>query len=124
MKVKIFAPVLESGKKIIYMCDGNFTEFIDDVVDCGVSGFVLEPYTDMDYIANKYGKTHSFVGNADTRILLRGTKEDIYKEVKRCMDIGKKCPGFIMAVGNHIPVNTPLDSCLYYDEFCKELGKR
>ena len=49
----------------------------------------MEPCTDMNYIAEKYGKTHSFIGNADTRILLNGTKEDIYQEVKRCMDIGK-----------------------------------
>ena len=62
----------------------------------------------MSYIAEKYGKTHSFVGNADTRILLNGTREDIEREVKRCMDIGKNCPGFIMAVGNHIPANTPV----------------
>jgi uroporphyrinogen-III decarboxylase len=89
-----------------------------------VNGFVLEPLTDMAYIAEKYGRTHSFIGNADTGILLYGSRDDIYREVKRCMDIGKKCPGFIMAVGNHIPPNTPVDSCLWYDEFCKQLGKR
>lgn len=121
---KLLAPIKEAGKKIIYVCDGNYNQFIDDIADCGVDCFMMEPDTDMKYIAEKYGKTHSFVGNADTRILLRGTKEDIYNEVKRCMDIGKKCPGFVMAVGNHIPPNTPIDSCLYYDEFCKTLGRR
>ena len=34
------------------------------------------------------------VGNADTRILLSGTPEEIRAEVKRCMDIGKSCPAF------------------------------
>ncbi len=121
---KLFAPLREAGKKIIFTSDGNFTEFIDDVADCGVNGFVLEPTTDMSYIAEKYGKTHSFIGNADTRILLRGTKEDIYNEVKRCMDIGKKCPGFFMAVGNHIPANTPVENALYYNEIFEQLRKR
>lgn len=121
---KIFTPVLESGKKLIYTSDGDFTEFIDDIADCGVHGFVMEPGTDMAYIAQKYGKTHSFVGNADTRILLGGTKEDIKKEVQRCMDIGKNCPGFFMAVGNHIPANTPIDNALWYNEFYNQLGKR
>ena len=51
---------------------------------------MLEPITDMKYIAEKYGKTHAFIGNVDTRVLLNGTKDDIYREVKRCMDIGKK----------------------------------
>jgi hypothetical protein len=121
---KMFAPLIENGKKILYTSDGNYTEFIDDIAGCGVNGFVLEPLTDMQYIAGKYGKTHSFIGNADTRILLTGTKEDIYNEVKRCMDIGKKYPGFIMAVGNHIPANTPVDSCLYYNDFYMEMRGR
>lgn len=121
---KYFSHLHEKGKKILFTSDGNYNEFIDDIAECGVNGFVLEPLTDMQYIADKYGKTHSFIGNADTLKLLYGDKEAIYNEVKRCMDIGKKYPGFIMAVGNHIPPNTPVDNCLYYDEWCKKLGKR
>lgn len=121
---RCFRPLLEAGKKILYTSDGNYSAFIDDIARTGVHGFVLEPSTDMGYIAERYGRTHVFVGNADTRVLLLGGRDDIYREVKRCMDIGKACPGFIMAVGNHIPANTPVDSCLYYDEFCKALGRR
>ena len=121
---KFFAPILESGKKIIFTSDGTYTEFIDDIAACGVHGFVMEPTTDMKYVAEKYGKTHSFIGNADTRVLLFGTKEDIYNEVKRCMDIGKSCPGFFMAVGNHIPANTPVENALYYNDIYEKLSKR
>lgn len=121
---KLFAPLLESGKKIMYTSDGNFTDFIDDVAATGVHGFVMEPTTDMKYIADKYGKTHVFIGNADTRILLNGSKEQIYNEVKRCVDIGKHCPGYFMAVGNHIPPNTPVENALYYNEVYEKLSKR
>ena len=121
---KLFTPLIEKGKTIIYTSDGNYTEFIDDIADCRFDGFVLEPCTDMAYIAEKYGKTHAFAGNADTRILLYGDKDDIRREVQRCMDIGKRYPGFIMSVGNHIPANTPVDNCMWYNEFCRELGKR
>jgi len=121
---KLFQPLIESGKKIIYTSDGTYTQFIDDIGSCGVNGFVLEPTTDMKQLAEKYGKTHVIIGNADTRILLNGTKEDIYNEVKRCMDIGKKCPGYFMAVGNHIPSNTPVDNALYYNEYYELLSKR
>lgn len=117
-------PLRDAGKKIMFTSDGDYSMFIDDVAACGVHGFVLEPLTDMNYMAEKYGKTHAIIGNADTRILLMGGKEEIYAEVKRCMDIGKKCPGFIMAVGNHIPANTPVDSCLYYNDAYLKLRKR
>jgi hypothetical protein len=120
---KLFAPLREAGKIIMYTSDGNFTQFIDDIAPY-VNAFVMEPTTDMAYIADRYGKTHAFVGNADTRILLSGTKESIRAEVKRCMDIGKKYPGYFLAVGNHIPENTPVDNVLYYNEVYEELSKR
>ena len=121
---KMFAPLIERGKKILFTSDGDYTEFLADIAGCGVDCFVLEPLTDMRAVADRFGRTHSFIGNADTRVLLGGTKDDIYNEVKRCMDIGKGCPGFIMAVGNHIPANTPVDSCLYYNDFYMQMRKR
>jgi len=121
---KFIAPLRDSGKKIMYTSDGNYTEFIDDIADTGVHGFVMEPTTDMACIAEKYGNTHVFIGNADTRILLSGTHEEIRTEVERCMSIGKHCPGFFMAVGNHIPANTPVDNAMYYNEVYEELSKR
>lgn len=121
---KYFAPLLDAGKKIIYTSDGTYTMFVDDIAETGVHGFVMEPTTDMAYIAEKYGRTHVFVGNADTRILLGGTRKQIRAEVERCMVIGKDCPGFFMAVGNHIPPNTPVENAIYYNEVYEELSKR
>ncbi len=121
---KYLRPLLDAGKKIVYTSDANYTQFIDDIVDCGVHAFVMEPMTDMQHIAEKYGKTHAFVGNADTRILLSGPRERIRAEVERCMAIGKECPGFFMAVGNHIPSNTPVENALYYNEAYEELSRR
>ncbi len=121
---RLFAPLQESDKKILYTSDGDYTMFLDDIVDCGVHGFVLEPWTDMQVIADRYGDTHVFVGNADTRVLLRGHREEIRAEVARCMDIGKACPGFFMAVGNHIPANTPVESVLYYNQVYEEMSRR
>jgi uroporphyrinogen-III decarboxylase len=117
-------PLREAGKIIVFCCDGDFTPFLGDLVEAGVSGFVLEPWTDMRAIAERYGKTHFFIGNADTRVLLRGGREEIRAEVKRCMDIGKSCPGFIMAVGNHIPPNTPIEHALWYNEAYEEMCRR
>jgi hypothetical protein len=121
---RMFAPIRESGKRIVYTSDGDYSMFIDDIAQAGVHAFVLEPMTDMGYIAEKYGKTHAFIGNADTRILLNGTKSQIRAEVERCMSIGKDCPGFFMAVGNHIPPNTPVENALYYNEVYEELSPR
>ena len=121
---KYFAPLLESGKRVLFCSDGNFDEFIDDLAATGVHGFVFEPLTSLETIVARYGQTHVIVGNADTRILLSGTREQIRAEVQRCMRLGRHCPGFFMAVGNHIPPNTPVESALYYNQVYEELGWR
>ena len=121
---RYFAPLHDAGKIILFTSDGNYTEFIDDLARSGVNGFVLEPTTDMACIAERYGRTHVFIGNADTRVLLTGSRADIRTEVERCMAIGKDCPGFFMAVGNHIPSNTPVDSAIYYNRVYEELSRR
>ncbi|MFW5752870.1 MAG: hypothetical protein ACOCYV_02335 [Planctomycetota bacterium] len=51
----------------------------------------------------RYGHSHAFIGNADTRVLLGGDRAAIRAEVERCMAIGGDCPGFIMAVGGLDP---------------------
>jgi hypothetical protein len=121
---RYFAPLIESGKKILFTSDGNYDEFVDDIADCGVHGFIMEPLTDMAAIAERYGESHVIVGNADTRILLSGDRAAIRAEVERCMAIGKDCPGFFMAVGNHIPSNTPVDAAIYYNEVYEALSSR
>jgi len=121
---RLWAPVLEAGKKLIFTSDGDYTLFFDDIVACGAHCLVMEPMADMSVFAEKYGKTHAFIGNADTRILLSGSRQDIRNEVERCITIGESCPGFVMAVGNHIPVNTPVENALYYNDVFEELRHR
>ena len=121
---KYIAPLLDSHKKVMFCSDGNFTAFIDDIAAAGAQGFVFEPLTSLEAIAEKYGQTHVIVGNADTRILLSGTRAEIRAEVERCIALGRNCPGFFLAVGNHIPPNTPVENALYYNQVYEELSRR
>lgn len=98
------------GKKVIFTSDGNYTQFLDDIALTGADGFVFEPATDLKYAVEKYGRTHVLIGNADCRVLTFGTTDDVRREVSRCMDLGKRCPGYFFAVGNHIPPNVPIEN--------------
>ncbi|NQT21084.1 MAG: hypothetical protein HQ592_15355 [Planctomycetes bacterium] len=109
---KYWEVLRNAGKKVLFCSDGNFTEFVDDLVDAGAQGFIFEPLTDLEYIVKNYGQTHVIIGNADCRVLTFGTKEDVRKEVKRCMDLGRDCPGYFFAVGNHIPPNIPVENAV------------
>lgn len=105
----------DAGKTVLFCSDGNFTEYVDDVAAAGADGFIFEPTTDLEYVCRKYGRTHVIVGNADCRVLTRGTAEDVRREVARCLALGRDCPGYFFAVGNHIPPNVPIanaDACM------------
>jgi uroporphyrinogen-III decarboxylase len=123
---RFWTHVKDGGKKLIFTSDGDWTAFQDDIMGfrCPPDMVVMEPCCDMARFAAQYGKRCGFVGNADCRILLSGSKDDIEREVRRCMDIGKPYPGFVMAVGNHLPINTPVENALHYDEVYRRLAKR
>jgi uroporphyrinogen-III decarboxylase len=112
-----------AGKRVIFTSDGNYTCFFDDIVKCGAEMLVMEPCCDMAGFAEKYGKTHGFVGGVDVRDL-QGDKAVIRAAVKKAMDIGKKYPGYIFCTGNHIPPNVPVDNAVYYNDCYCEMRKR
>ena len=51
-------------------------------------------------------------------------QDSVRHEVGRCLAIGKSCPGYLLAVGNHIPANTPVESALWYQQCYEELSRR
>ena len=121
---RLWARLHEAGVKILFNCDGDFTAFIDDIAEAGGDGFIIEPYTRLERIVERYGQTHVIVGNVDTRILTFGSHEQIRAEVRRCADLGRDCPGFFFAVGNHIPYNVPIPAIECYLDAIHEMGER
>lgn len=121
---RLWKPLKEAGIKVLFCSDGNFNLFIDDLVEAGADGFIFEPMTDLKYIVERYGKTHVIIGNIDSRILQNGTPEDIRAEVKRCADLGRDCPGYFFAVGNHIPYTVPIENVECYLDAIREMGVR
>lgn len=121
---RLWEPLRDAGKKILYAGDGNLTQFIDDIVKCGNSGFWFECFTDLQYVTEKYGQTHIIIGNGDTRILTFKSKDKIEAEVRRCLDLGKNCPGYFMCMSGHIPPNVPIENALFYNDLYQKLSLR
>ncbi|NQU43171.1 hypothetical protein HQ520_07785 [bacterium] len=121
---KLWAPLREAGKKIIFVCDGDYGSLAADVAACGNHGFWFEIFTDLNAMAERFGQSHVLIGNADCRVLTFGSKADIRVEVERCMAAGKKCPGYFMCVSGHIPPNVPVENALYYNEVYMQLRTR
>ena len=121
---RIFDPIKKAGKKIVFVSDGNYTELIDDIFATGVDGLIIDNYVDMEPVLKKYGSSKVICGNVDSRILTTGTMDDVRKEVKRCMDLGKRYPGYFIRAAGDLPHNIPLENIECYFDSCRELGQR
>ena len=108
----------DAGKKVLYTSDGDYLMFLDDLVAAGADGFVFEPVMPLKQVVAKVGKTHVIAGSCvDCRTLTFGTQKQIQKEIDATLELAFDCPGFFFAVGNHLPVNIPIERLLYYFEY-------
>ncbi|MBN1344110.1 MAG: hypothetical protein JXQ73_15600 [Phycisphaerae bacterium] len=121
---RMWARLREAGIQVLFCSDGKFDAFIDDLAEAGAQGFIFEPLTSLETIVERYGKTHVIIGNVDSRILQFKGPEEIRAEVKRCADVGRDCPGYFFAVGNHIPYTVPIASVECYLEAVEVFGRR
>jgi hypothetical protein len=117
---ELWSVLRRAGKKVLFCSDANFTEFLDDLAWAGAEGFIFEPMVDLDTVVRKFGKTHAIVGSkVDARTLTFGSKEQIRAEVDATLKLAFDCPGFMFAVGNHIPSNIPVENLVFYVEYLK-----
>ena len=119
----IFDPIKKAGKKIYFVSDGNYMELIDDLAAVGVDGLMVDHFMDIDEVLKRWGGKLSVAGNADINKLTFGTPEDVRKDVERCMEYGRRYPGYIIKVTGDLPHNIPLENIQAYFDACRELGK-
>lgn len=120
---RIFDPIKKAGKKIVFVSDGNYVELLDDLVAVGVDGVMVDHFVDIEQVLTRYGGKILVAGNADIAKLTFGTPEDIRKDVARCMEYGRKYPGYVIKVTGDLPHNIPLENIEAYFKYCQEYGR-
>jgi hypothetical protein len=122
---KLWSVLKAAGKKVLYCSDGNWSQFVDDIAAAGADGFIFEPMMALDPIVAKYGRTHVIAGSkVDCRTLTFETRKEIRAEIDATLPLAFQCPGFMFAIGNHIPANIPLENALFYLDYLKQHWQR
>lgn len=112
-----------AGKRVIFMSDGCMDAYADDVLACGASGIITEPYTDFKAIARRHENV-VLAGEGDVRTLMRGNPAEVRAMVETMVETAHITGGYFMCIGNHIPWNTPPDMVKLYLDLCLELAHR
>jgi len=115
--------VKATGKRVIFMSDGNMTDFADDVMACGACGIISEPYTDYKAIARRH-KDCFLAGEGDNRVLTRNNPDEIKAMVLSMVDTARLTGGYTMCIGNHIPWNVTPQGIKRYLDLSAELAHR
>ena len=117
---RMWEPLRRAGKKVLYCSDGLFTMFMQDVADCGADGFIFEPSNDLDWVVENFGQTHCLVGSkVDCRTMAFKSWDEVKAEMDATLPLARKCPGFMWAVGNHIPANVSDEMCDRYMDYLR-----
>jgi len=114
----------DRGIRVLFCSDGKIDAIVDDVAEAGADGFIIEPWSNLKSIVEKYGGEKVIIGNADLKVLTFKGVEDVAAEVKRCASTAGHQPGYFFNVTGSIPDNVPLENLEAYFHACRKYGKR
>ena len=116
---------LKSKNIVVLFCtDGDITPIIDDIVDAGADGFIIEECSNLNLIAERYGKEKVIIGGVDIGVLTYGTVNDVISEVRKCLEAAGFYPGYFINVSGSIPDNVPITNLETYFKAVKKYGLR
>jgi uroporphyrinogen-III decarboxylase len=93
------------------------------LIAVGVDGLMVDHFNDIEAVLSRYGGRVLVAGNVDIAKLTFGTPQDVWRDVARCMEYGKKYPGYVIKVTGDLPHNIPLENIEAYFDACRELGR-
>lgn len=91
-----------------YHVCGDTKKIWDKIAGLDISLFSVDNQMDIDETCNYFAKSKAVAGNVNpVSTIARGSIEDIYAEVKKCMLAGTKCEkGFVLTPGCNLPLYT------------------
>jgi hypothetical protein len=116
----LWALMKRAGKKVIFTSDGDYSEFVDDIVEAGADALCFEPMTALEPVVAKYGRTHPILSSkVDARTLTFGGRAQIAAEIDATLALARDCSGLMFAVGNLIPSNVPVANGIFYMDYLR-----
>lgn len=116
------AIIHQTGKKTIFVCDGNVEPLLNDIATTGFDGIAIDGQTDLRPVVKTFsGKI--IVGGMKPAIVSGGTLDQIEQMVQRTVDIVKEEPGYFFQCPG-MNGKTPLMNIEHYQHCIRTYGAR
>ncbi|MBO3831839.1 MAG: hypothetical protein FGF51_00425 [Candidatus Brockarchaeota archaeon] len=111
----------KKGAFVVLHSDGYIMPILQEIVDTGI-----DAYQCIDVIAGmrmrevkeKFGDKICLVGNVDPRIIEHGAKQDVEKEVERCLREGGR-EGYILSASASVALNSNVENFIHMINYAK-----
>lgn len=115
----------KTQKKVsLHMC-GDTCSIWKYLSQYRVNEISLDNIVDLERAARELGEHVTIAGNVDpVEIVMKGTKEDIYAGVRKCIEKGciARC-GYHLTTGCDIPDDTPIEHMDWFMEAARKYGQ-
>lgn len=102
------------------LSDEEFAHALTDkILEVQTAAADMDPYD----LKREYGSLICFHGGVDTQQALRGTVQDVEKEVKKMLDALNHQGGYILSSCNHIQNDIPVENIIAMFETAKAYSK-
>lgn len=106
----------------LHIC-GFIDPIMDEIVSSGAIAVSMDQPSSLDKMLTACGSRSVVIGNVSTGVFIDGSREDIEKEVSRCVHAGKDRGGYILSTGCEISPRGDLDRVKIFCELAATMGR-
>lgn len=118
--------VHHKGGYFIKHTDGNTWPILEMMVEAGIDGYQgiqLNAGMDMRKLREKYGNKICLFGGVDCDTLIKGSREDVKREVEYAIKYAASGGGLVITSGNTVTAGTKYENYIDMLETTKERGR-
>ena len=93
------------------------------MVETGAAAISIDEPTDLAKAVEVARGKAVVIGNVSTSLFYLGSKDDMERAVKDCIDIAAPNSGFILASGCEVPGIAPPEKIQWFMEAAREFGR-
>lgn len=114
------------GIPLLKHSDGNINPIMEDMIRAGIEGIhPIEPGPmDLGDAKQRYGDRVCIIGNVDCRYVMPlGSKKDVRRDVRRCIDSAARGGGYILSTSNSIHANCKVENVYTMVDEARKYGR-
>lgn len=112
------------SKKIsitLHIC-GYIDPIMEDLIQTGIDALSIDAKSSLAKMVELNHKRTVIIGNVDTNLFYSGTKEEMERTVKNCIDIAAKESAFILSTGCEVPWVGSIERVQWFMEAAEKYG--